>query len=102
MRGDNAGLDEQLGFVEGWKKYWRPRLAWAALAGFVVAYDALCPPGMTLSEEVYRQRRSRFGRAVIDRLMDDVTGHLQQTSDEDEDWIHQIAQSRPKRLPLDT
>lgn len=72
---------------------WRPRLAWAAIAAFVVAYDALCPKGETLSEEVYRQRETKLGRFLIDRLMDDVVDHLRG----EHNWINDVGALSPKR-----
>lgn len=79
-------------FVDGWKKYWRPRLAWLAIGAFVTLYDATCPKGLTLSEECYRQRESRLGRFLIDKLMVDTTEHLQGK----ENWINDIATLSPK------
>lgn len=76
----------------GWRKHWRPRLAWAAIASFVVLYDATCPKGETLSEEVYRLRESRLGRFLIDKLMSDVVTHLQG----DHNWINDLAALNPK------
>lgn len=76
----------------GWKEHWRPKLAWAAIAAFVVAYDALAPKGDTLSEECYRQRESKLGRFLIDKLMDDVVNHLRG----EENWINDVAKLSPK------
>lgn len=77
---------------DGWKEHWKPRVAWLAIGAFVVAYDALCPKGETLSEEVYRQRESKLGRFVIDKLMTDVVEHLQG----EQNWINDIAKLSPK------
>lgn len=75
---------------------WRPRLAWLALVAGVIAYDAFCPKGETLSEEVYRLREHKLGRFVVDYLIDSVAGHLKQELPPEEDWIHQLASLRPK------
>lgn len=78
------------------RKHWRPKVAWAMIIGFVIAYDALCPKEDTLSEEVYRMRQNRLGRFVVDKLIDSVAGHLNQSIPPEEDWIHKIAQISPK------
>lgn len=80
------------GFFEGWRKHWRPRLAWLAIGAFVTLYDATCPKGETLSEECYRQRESKLGRFLIDKLMKDTVEHLQGQ----ENWINKVAQLSPK------
>lgn len=83
---------EKQTILDGWKKHWRPRLAWLAIGAFVTIYDATCPKGETLSEEVYRQRESKLGRFIIDKLMLDTTQHLQGQ----ENWINDIAKLNPK------
>jgi len=81
-------------FIEGWRKHWRPRLAWAAIGAFVVIYDVTSSKGETLSEECYRQRDSKLGRFLIDKLMTDVVEHLQG----EENWINDIAKISPKEF----
>lgn len=85
--------NERESFIGGWKKHWRPRLAWLAIGAFVTLYDATCPKGETLSEECYRQRESKLGRFLIDKLMKDTVQHLQGQ----ENWINKVAQLSPKQ-----
>lgn len=84
--------NEKQSFLDGWKQHWKSRLAWIAIGAFVTIYDATCPKGETLSEEVYRQRESKLGRFIIDKLMLDTTQHLQGQ----ENWINDIAKLNPK------
>lgn len=76
------------------RSHWRPKLAWATIGAFVVAYDMLCPKGETLSEEVYRHRETKLGRFLIDKLMRDVVEHLQG----EENWINEVGKLSPKEL----
>lgn len=76
----------------GWREHWRPRLAWIAIGAFVALYDATCPKGETLSEEVYRLRETKLGRFLADKLMSDVVTHLQG----EHNWINDIASLNQK------
>ncbi len=72
------------------KPSWRARMAWAAIAGFVVLYDATCPKGETLSEELSRMRQTKIGNKVVPWLVDSVSDHLLERVEPEKDWIHNV------------
>lgn len=80
------------GFFEGWRKHWRPRLAWLAIGAFVTLYDATCPKGETLSEEAERAMEHPLGKLAVHALVWTTAGHLTRVIPEKYDWIHKLVE----------
>ena len=74
-----------------------PKLAWSAIAGFVVLYDTICPKNETLSEQMDRWREDENTAPMADFMLDSIYKHLKRSIPEDEDWIHNVAKLSPKR-----
>lgn len=69
-------------------------LAWIGLAGGVAIYDALCPPGETMSEAVDRALESRTGRILALGAIAVTSCHLANLLPERYDPFHQALKWR--------
>lgn len=74
-----------------WKKRIGAKLAIAALIAGVVAWDVLSPKGSTISEEIYRMRRTKIGKYVVPWAVTTVAHHLLEQTPLEQDWIYQVS-----------
>lgn len=72
-------------------KHLESKLAIGAIIGGVAAYEALCPQGELISEQVDRIMSSKLGRVATHALVWSVAGHLTGVIPERYDWLHQLA-----------
>ena len=67
------------------------KVAIASIIGGVAIYEALCPDGELISEQVDRIMSSKMGKIAVHTLVWTVAGHLTGVIPEKYDWLHRLA-----------
>ena len=72
-------------------EHWQSKAAIAGIIGGVALYEAFCPKGELISEQVDRAMESKLGRIATHALVWSVAGHLTGVIPEKYDWLHRMA-----------